>query len=913
VPELPEGVVTFVFTDVEGSTRLWEDAPDSMMQALDQHDEVIESVIAEHNGISVKPRGEGDSRFLVFGTAADALAAIAEVQVRLAATDWVTPRPIRVRASIHTGTAGVQLGDYYGSAVNRAARLRGIAHGGQTVMSRSAWELVQDQVPDGVTIRDMGEHGLKDLTRPEHVYQINVDGMPDDFPPLKSLATVPNNLPQQLTEFVGRDRELADAARLLGQARLLTIIAPGGAGKTRLGIQVAAELVDDFPDGVFFIALADISSSGDIVQAIAESVGVALSSDEDTQTQLLTYLSNKQQLLVFDNFEHVATGAAIISEILKAAPAVKVVATSRSKLNLTGETVLALSGLVGTWATPDEALKTSGVQLFLDAANRANPAFSLEEADLEPLAEILRLTGGLPLGILLAAAWVDMLPVVEIAAEVAKSLDFLETEMGDVPDRHRSIRAVFDYSWALLSEAEREMFAALSVFKGGFTREAAQVVAGASLRNLATLSNKSLVTPSPDTGRYAIHEMLRNYAQGELQRDQESCNQALDAHAAFYGDLTEKATELIFASDQPKMRAVIESDIENIRSAWRHYLSTENAAGALRLLPGVALVYEWRGWYPAGVALFGEAAPALAGAPDGDDVVTLRRMAKAVQGWFLSLLGQPDVGAAAAAEATESLPASADRIHRWTALQCRAIGMVYLGQTDELAGILDRAIDEYQSMPDPYWSAGLKNWRAFAAFMGGDLETARRLIPEAMAVFEPRNEHYYTIWNLWLQAMGATLDGRPTDAIGLYARQVARSEELGYLRGKVVAFEGLGDANLAADRMEAAEIAFVQGIEVAEQMGMVVDMLGMMTKVGTARAAMARETEAVELLAAVCAEPASLRQTFTANLPIRDMATAALAEIQGRLAGDDYSAAYARGTAKPYEVAAKELMDGLAR
>jgi tetratricopeptide (TPR) repeat protein len=506
-----------------------------------------------------------------------------------------------------------------------------------------------------------------------------------------------------------------------------------------------------------------------------------------------------------------------------------------------------------------------------------------------------------------------MLPVSEIAAEVAKSLDFLETEMGDVPDRHRSIRAVFDYSWALLSDTEREMFAALSVFKGGFTREAAQAVAGASLRNLATLSNKSLVTPSPDTGRYAIHEMLRNYAQDELRRDSQGFDQALEVHAGFYGDLTEKATELIFESDQPKMRAIIESDIENIRSAWRHYLSTANAAGALRLLPGLQFVYEWQGWYPAGVAIFGEAAPALAGASDSDEVVALRSMAKAVQGWFLSLLGQPEVGAAAASEAVESLPESVDKIYRWTALQCQAVGMVYLGRTDELAGILDRAIDEYQTIPDPYWAAGLKNWRAFAAFMGGDLETAQRLIPEAMAVFEPRNEHYYTIWNLWLQAMGATWDGRPIDAIDLYARQVARSEELGYLRGKVVAFEGLGDANLAADRMEAAETAFIQGIEVAEQMGMVTDILSMMTKVASARAAMTRETAAVELLATVCAEPASLRQAFTANLPIRDMATASLGELQDKLAGDDYSAAYARGAAKPYEVAAKELMDSLTR
>jgi predicted ATPase len=812
---------------------------------------------------------------------------------------------------LHTGTAGVQLGDYYGSAVNRAARLRGIAHGGQTVMSRATWELVQDRLPDGVTVRDMGEHGLKDLTRPEHVFQIDVDGIPSDFPPLKSLDAVPNNLPQQLTEFVGRDRELADASRLLGDTRLLTVLAPGGAGKTRLGIQVAADLASDFPDGVFFIGLADVASSGDIVQSIAESLGVALSSDADPQDQLLAYLSNKQQLIVFDNFEHVAAGAAIISEILKAAPAVKVVATSRSKLNLTGETVLVLSGLESTWDTDDDALKASGVQLFLDAANRANPAFRLENADLEPLAEILRLTGGLPLGILLAAAWVDMLPVAEIAAEVSKSLDFLETEMGDVPDRHRSIRAVFDYSWALLSESEREMFAGLSVFKGGFTREAAQAVAGASLRNLATLSNKSLVTPSPDTGRYAIHEMLRNYAQDELQRNQDRCNATLDAHAAFYGNIMAGAQELFFQSDQPRLRATMGPDIENIRAAWRHFVSTGNAGGALPFVLGLYLFYEWQGWYRAGLDFFDEAARGLAASGDDDESVTLRAMTEAARGWFLSLLGQPDAGTAAASAAFDSIPASADPIHRWIALQCKGVAMVYLGQTVEMGEMMDAEIEVAESLPDPFWAAGLKNWRSFAAIVGGDGETAMSLLPEATAVFEVRNDHYYSTWSLFLRAMIAAWGGRPIEAIELYERQLERARAIGYVRGKVVGLEGLGDANLAAERPEAAESALIQAIEVAEQMGMVTDMVGMMTKVAIARAALDRNIDAVELLAAVCAAPASLHQTFTSNVPIREQATAVLEDLKGKVDAGEYAAAHARGSAKPYEVAAKELMDGL--
>lgn len=255
---MPTGTVTFLFTDVQGSTHAWEQSPDLIMKALAQHDEAVVGAASKHGGVVVKPRGEGDSRFIVFQSAVDAVAGVTDMQRQLADIEWVTPSPLLVRMSIHTGTAELDDGDYYGSTVNRAARLRGIAHGGQTVISRATWELVQDSLPPGVTIRDMGEHGLKDLTRPEHVYQLEIEGLVNDFPPLLSLDAVPNNLPVQLTEFIGRETELTEVTDLLSTTRLLTILAPGGSGKTRLAIQAAANLIENFPDGVFFVGLADI-------------------------------------------------------------------------------------------------------------------------------------------------------------------------------------------------------------------------------------------------------------------------------------------------------------------------------------------------------------------------------------------------------------------------------------------------------------------------------------------------------------------------------------------------------------------------------------------------------------------------------------------------------------------------------
>ncbi len=909
--KLPEGVITFLFTDVEGSTRLFEEAPDSMLEALRQHDEVIDKAALDNGGVLVRPRGEGDSRFIVFDNARNAVAGAAEIQRRLATVDWPTPKSLLVRAALHTGVADLRSGDYYGSAVNRAARLRGIAHGGQTLMSRSTWELVQDELPDGVTIKDLGEHSLKDLTRPEHVYQLSPDGLPDNFRPLESLNNVPNNLPEQLTEFVGRQSELADVKRLIGQTRLLTILAPGGAGKTRLAIQAAADMGSDFADGVFFVGFADISATADIVQTIAESLGLALSSDEDIRTQLLTYLAPRRQLLVLDNLEHLTGAAGIVEEVLRAAPHVKLVATSRSKLNLSGETVLAIGGLDVTWIHPDEAMKASGVQLFNEAANRSNSGFVLNPGDLAALAEILHLVGGMPLGIMLAAAWVDMLSIAEIAAEIGKSFDFLETEMLDIPDRQRSIRAVFEYSWNLLRPEEKETFCALSVFRGGFSREAANSVAGASLRGLANLVNKSLVTASPDTGRYEVHELLRQYAEAKLQQDGERYARVCDAHAAFFATLMGESPFMMSHGRQASLLEMVEGDIENIRIAWRHHITNRNVVEARKFILGLFLIYEFRGWYQASRTLFNEALDLLREKSQAKDLMELRALVSAVSGWSLTMLSQPKSGWLAAAKSTELLARSEGYVDYYVAVQCLALSLAYLGDVGEMATKLDEAISISNSLQEAFWAASLKDWRAFAAVLAGDFDTATRYIDEAIQVVDSSEEFWVTFWNLWLRAMIATHENRPEDAIQLYARQVAICRKVSYVRGTMVSMDGLGEANLAAGRLKDAEIAFIEGMANASQLGMVRDVLSMMTKVARIRVQQGRSDEAVELLATVLAEPASVHQPFTDRVPINETASSALNELQKELDAEAYTRAIARGTGRSYDSVARELINNI--
>lgn len=905
MPSLPEGVLTFLLTDIEGSTRLWEDAPDSMMEAIEQHDSTIDEAIEAFDGVNVKPRGEGDSRFIVFTSASDAVAAASRMQVGLSRVEWATPRPIRVRASLHTGVAELQLGDYYGSTVNRAARLRGIAHGGQTVVSASTWELVRDSLPDGVTFEDMGQHSLKDLTRPEHVYQLNPPGMEVVFPPLASLGSTPNNLPAQLTDFVGRQAELAETARLLRETRLLTILAPGGAGKTRLGIQAAADSAGDYPNGVFFIGLADIGHVDAMVPAVAEGIGLALSTDEDELTQLLTYLANKKLLLVLDNVEHLIDGVGVVAEILGGAPNVTILATSRARLRVTGETTLTLGGLGTTWDDPGEAIRADGVKLFIEAAQRTDPEFVLGTEDLDPLQTILKLTGGMPLAILLAAAWVDILPITAIAEEIQKNLDFLETEAGDVPDRHRSVRAVFDYSWQLLTPDEKDNFTALSVFKGGFTRDAAEKVAGATLRNLSSLTAKTLLTPSADKERYSVHELLRQFAQAELERDQDRCDGVQDAHAEYFADMAENAFGLVASSDESRLVELFEADLENTRAAWRHLVERGDATGLRRMLPSTYLVYEIRSWYLTGLGMVDDVLEALDPDSTDPDIVVTRSLTTAVRSWFQALLGRPGVDEVASAN--DLLRESGDLIALWVGLQCEALNCTYLGLFDEMIEVTDEIISLGSRMDDVFYGVGGHNWRSRAAMYIGEYGTAKQLLKEAIEVFEERDEYYFMIWNLGLQAAIATLEGRPEQALPLTTRQVERSRQLGYRRGLAVALHSLGQASLAVGDLDGAEKAFIEAAATCEQIGMVVDMIGLIANVARARAMMGRKGEAVELLATVLADPLSEQQGIMDNVRIADLASEWLEELRSEMEPGLFTESRARGTARPYEAAIQDL------
>lgn len=606
--ELPTGTITFLFTDVEASTQLFEQAPERAQEALARHDDLIERDAVAFNGLVVKPRGEGDSRFIVFEQAKAAAAAAVRIQQDLNAESWETPWPLKVRIALHTGEADLRQGDYYGADVNRCARLRAIGHGGQTLLSGVTWALVQDDLPPGVTAQDEGQHRLKDLSRPEHVYQLIIPDLPHDFPPLRSLSITPNNLPLQLTEFIGRQQATKETRRSLQECRLLTIVGPGGIGKSRLAIEVAADLAEQFEHGVFFVPLAPLTDDQYIVTAISDSVGLRNLSGSDLRQGLLDYLRHKQLLLVMDNFEHVLAGAGIVTDILQKAPQVKILSTSRERLNLSDEAVYMLAGLdypADPRLPGQEAAQFGAVQLLLDRARLVRPGLEVDELELAQAARIGRLVQGMPLALVLAAGWLELLTFEEVAGEISASLDILESQARDMPERQRSVRAVFDYSWGRLAAEDRGAFSRLAVFRGGFSRRAAQQVAGAGLRTLRTLVEKSLIT-ADGADRYTAHELLRQYAEEKL----ETAGQAgpiRDAHKDYYlAAVTQREADLK-GGRQLEALEEIEADLDNVRAAWVWALEQGDERAIDQSLESIYLFFYMRSRNQEGWSLFRQA------------------------------------------------------------------------------------------------------------------------------------------------------------------------------------------------------------------------------------------------------------------------------------------------------------------
>ncbi|HEY8178320.1 MAG TPA: AAA family ATPase [Candidatus Limnocylindria bacterium] len=608
---LPVGTVTFLFTDIQGSTQAAQRLGDRWPPMLDRHNQLLAEMVAASQGVVFGT--EGDAVFAVFETAPRAITAAVAAQRALVAEPWDGGESVHVRMGIHSGEGTVSGDTYVGIDVHRVARIASAGHGGQVLTSAAARMLGESSLPDGVSLRDLGEFRLKDLSRPEHVSMLVIEGLPDEFPPLRTLDAVPNNLPTQLTTFLGRERELAEAAALLEQARLLTLTGPGGTGKTRLSLQLAADATDRFRDGVYFVPLGTIDTPELVLPTIAQALGMP-DPGGGAIDRLADQLAGKQLLLVLDNFEQVSDAAPQIADLLTRLPEARVLATSRSPLHVYGEQEYPVPPL----ALPDPSqlpdLETlsqfASVALFIERAMAVRPGFAVDPSNAPAIAEICVRLDGLPLAIELAAARVRVLTPQAILSRLGDQLGLLAGGASNLPERQQTLRGAIGWSHELLEPGDRTAFARLAVFAGGADLAGVEAVVTAdwpdagpapdALDAVVSLLDKSLLRQEmTDDGesRFRMLSAIRAYGLERLE-EREPAAETRHRHADHYLALAEGLAGTVFGSEQRAALDTFEREHDNLRAAIGLAVEESDAARAMRFLAACWRFWQMRGYLP---------------------------------------------------------------------------------------------------------------------------------------------------------------------------------------------------------------------------------------------------------------------------------------------------------------------------
>ena len=783
--ERPSGTVTFVFTDIEGSTQRWEADRPAMQLAVREHDRLLRAAVDEHGGYVFKT--VGDALCATFARPQAAVAAMLAAQRALGAQDFSDVDGLRVRAAIHTGTADEREGDYFGPAVNRVARLLAIGHGGQVLVSATTADMLHGDLPQHASLHDLGYHRLKDLSRPEQVFQLAAPDLPDAFPPLRSLDALPNNLPRQLTSFVGRDTVLADVGALVQRSALVTLLGPGGAGKTRCAVQAGAELLDGWVDGVWLAELANIADPSLVASVIAQVLNVQETPSRTVIDSLIPFLKRKKLLLIVDNCEHVMDEArSVVSAILQACPDVRILVTSREALNIAGEEVYRMPSLevpATTKITSENAARYGAIALFADRALSVEKTFALTDENAPAVAEICRRLDGIPLAIELAAARVNVLSPRQLARKLDERFRVLTGGDRSALPRQQTMRALIDWSYDLLSAPERTLFRRLAIFAGGFTLETASAVVIddvvdelAVFDGLTSLVDKSLV--QVDHGlrgtRYRLLESTREYAREKLDESGEAAALAR-AHAAAYLTLAETLEREWISTPSREWVARIEPELENWRAALTWALEGRgDVALGQRLASFSAVTFvtsqaEGRRWVqaalqtvgmetPAGLAArldlqeayidwrFGQHAASFAAAQRamvryrdfGNPVFLV--WAKRIAGNALVLQGRVAEGEEVLREALAGARAlGADKVTGWV---LEALGAARC-LADDFAGAracFAEALDLAAASGHWQLSATVSLALAEAEFRAGDASAALRIAGEALAAYREGND-----------------------------------------------------------------------------------------------------------------------------------------------------------------------------
>jgi predicted ATPase/class 3 adenylate cyclase len=803
---LPIGTVTFLFTDIEGSTRLVQQSGERWADLLADHCQIMRQAIRDARGVEIGT--EGDSFFAVFPNAADAVAATTQAQRALAEHRWPADAQIRVRMGLHTGEGMLGGDNYIGLDVHRAARIAAAAHGGQVVVSETTRSLAEQALPVGVSLRTLGAHRLKDLATPERLYQLEIAGLPADFPALRTLDARPNNLPVQLTSFVGRDSEIDAVGELLDRARLVTLTGPGGTGKTRLALQVAAERLSRYEDGAFFVELAPIRDPSLVPSAVAAALSVREAVDRPLIETLKGALHDRELLLVVDNFEHVLDAAPNVTELLSASPRIRVLATSRAVLHVQGEHEYPVPSL----RIPDpahlpqlEALSQfEGVALFIERAMAARPDFAITAESAPAIAEIIARLDGLPLAIELAAAKAKLLGAEAILGRLGSRLAFLGGGARDLPARQQTLRDAIDWSYMLLPEAERGILRRLAVFVGGWTADAAERVCSPSdlgvdaFDGLAALVDQSLIRREESAHgepRFLMLETIREYSIEHLEKAGETPGLRRH-HAVYFMGLAEAAEPLL--TKQPEVIDEVGRDHDNYRAALTWAIESNEAELGMRL--GFALWRFWhqrghlregRQWFERLLALPNAAprtAPRAKGLTGAAGIAYWQNDYPAAEGWYR--------------EAEEIYRDLGDKVALTDALYNTGSMAAIGGDMETTFTKLAEGMAIGRELGDAAIIARFAQADGYMAFMIDDLDRARPLLEEALALAERGNDRMEIVTANHTVGQVARLQGRYEDAREHYSRAIRFGNELGDAASLTEPMQGLAAVEIKSGDAE---------------------------------------------------------------------------------------------------------------
>jgi predicted ATPase/class 3 adenylate cyclase len=801
--------LTFVFTDLESSTRLWERFPDEMKAAMERHDAILRDAVERAGGRVVNSTGDG--LMAVFPSAPDGVKGCLEAQRALQAEAWGETGPLRVRMGIHAGEAQARAGDFFGPPVNRAARIMAAAHGGQVLLSELAAELAEEGLPAQAGLRDLGDHRLKDLFQPEHLFQLVHPGLASDFPPLATLSRRPNNLPTQTSEFLGRETQLAAIRDLLDAAgvRLLTLTGPGGIGKTRLALQGTADQIDRFEDGVFFVDLSPVRDADAVFEAVVRALGLTATSDEGALELLKQQLAGRHMLLLLDNFEQVMDAADGVADLLRHCAELNVLVTSREALRVRGEHLMAVPPLSlpeesAARLSADAAAECEAVRLFVERAREARPGFALTDENAAAVAEISTRLDGLPLAIELAAARLTLFSPHDLLERLRSRLELLGRGPRDLPVRQRTLRSTIEWSYELLDGGEQAIFQLLSVFSPTRVEAVEEVVAKLEslgdvdvVDRLTSLVDKSLVRTleGPGPQRLSMLETIREYAAERLEEEPGRSLAARRAHAEYFSDFSQGRRDRLYGPEREDTLEELASELGNLLTAWRFWVGACDVEQLNRLLDSLWVLNDARGWYHAAVELADDLLGVLSAAPSTPDrareEITLRtslaRGLMAIRGYTQEVEEIYGVALSLAEEAGE-LP------RLFPVLRSLASFHLFRGEFDKTVAVGRELLELAEKQEDAGLQVEGHLMVGSSVAFAGDVRTGLDHLDRAVDLFDPRQHqpgpfrlgpssgvvsHTTSAFLLWLLGRPDRAAERASTAVDL-ARQLNHPLTLAY-------------------------------------------------------------------------------------------------------------------------------------